>query len=190
MTIKQIISGLESNNDKEVSKSLGALKTAGNSKVLIPLADLLLISTDQKIKTDILEIFSSLKDSSAVDEVISIIKSDKYEDIRQSILATIWNTQLDYSYYLADFVDIACEGELLEALDCLTIMEAMTGPFEERHILESQLLLKEFVEDSAPKDDRKMQIMSEIAMLIKDFMNFESDDITNFDFEESDESED
>lgn len=184
MTIKQIISGLESKNDKEITKALTALQTAGNPKVLLPLANLLLNTSDQKTTSDILEVFSSLKDSSSVDEIITIIKDDKLINIRQSILSTIWNTQLDYSYYLADFVDIACEGNLLEALDCLTIMEGMSGPFEERHTLEAQLLLKEFVEDTTPKDERKMQIISEIAMLIKDFMSMESDDITSFDFED------
>lgn len=188
MTIKQIISGLESNSEKEISKSLAALKTAGNSKVLVPLANLLLTTTnDPKVSSEILEVFSSLKDSSAVDEVMAIVKNDKYTSIRQQILATIWNTQLDYSYHIADFVEIACEGDLLEALDCLTIMEGLTGPYEERHVLECQLLLKEFVEDNTPKDERKMQMISEIAMLIKDFMTLESDDITNFDFEESED---
>lgn len=187
MTIKQIIAGLESTNEKEILKSLSALKTDGNSKILVPLANLLLVNEDATINAEGLEVFSSLKDSSAIEVVMEIVKDDKYASIRQPLLATIWNTQLDYSYHIADFVELACDGDFLEALDCLTIMEGLNGPFEERHILECQLLLKEFVEDTSPKDERKMQIMSEIAMLIKDFMTMESDDISNFDFEESED---
>ena len=44
----------------------------------------------------------------------------------------------------------------------------MAGPFEESQLLESQLLLKEYIEDRAPQSDQKAQIMSEIAFFIKE----------------------
>lgn len=168
MTIKQIIAGLESGSEKEITKSLVALKVEGNQKVIQPLANLLLTTQDEKITKEVLELFSSLKATSAAEEVMNILKDDNYAEIRQLLLSTIWNTQLDYSNYIADFVSIATEGDFLEALDCLTILEAMPGPFEERHILEAQWHLKEFIEDDAPKDPRKMEIMSDIALFVKD----------------------
>jgi hypothetical protein len=56
----------------------------------------------------------------------------------------------------------------------------MEGPFEERHILESQLHLKDYLEDSAPKNPQKAQIMSEIALIVKDYTNFDEEDISLF----------
>jgi hypothetical protein len=47
-------------------------------------------------------------------------------------------------------------------------MENMPGPFSESQLLEAQLHLKEFVENKSENDERKMQILSEIAVFIKD----------------------
>lgn len=169
MNVKQIIGYLASSDEKQIKKALSGLKADGDSTVIIPLAELLLKDKeDRKYQKDILEIFSSLKDTSTVDVMIEIIRDDRYLPVRQLLLSTIWNTSLDYTGYLSDFVLIACEGDFLEALDCLTILENLPGEIEERHLLEAQWHLKEYLEDTAPKEERKAQIISEIALFIKD----------------------
>ena len=168
MNTKQIIAGLGSTDEKQIAKSLSAIKINGSVEVLRPLAQLLLQDTDQKYAKEILEVFSGLKDSSAVEEVMEILKDDAYGTIRQVLLSTVWNSARDCTYYFPDFVLFATEGDFMVALDCLTILENMAGPFEERHILESQWYLKEYLEDNAPKEERKAKIMSEIALLVKD----------------------
>lgn len=168
MKAKEIIAGLQSNDQKKIDKAIAALKANGDKSVLRPMVEFLMNSTNEKQTKEIIETFSSLKDSSVVEEMMEIIKDEQYIGQRQVILSTMWNAQIDYSYYLADFVSIALEGTLLEALDCLTIMENMAGPFQERHLLEAQWHMKEFMEDEAPKDTQKMQIISEIALFIKD----------------------
>lgn len=169
MKVKQINEYLSSQDDKQIKKALSGLKVDGDATVIVPLADLLLNDLEQKkYQKDILEIFSSLKDTSTVEAMIELLRNEHYSSIRQLLLSTIWNTSLDYTNYLSDFVMIACEGDFMEALDCLTILENLTGPIEERHILEAQWHLKEYLEDTAPKEERKAQIISEIALFIKD----------------------
>lgn len=168
MTVKQIIAGLESADNKQILKAIAALKSDGNHKVVKPLVNVLMNAKDDKISSEIVEILSSLKDSKVVDEMMDVLKDDTFMPIRQVLLSTIWNTQLDYSYYVADFVLFAAEGDFLVALDCLTILENMSGPFEERHVLEAQWHLKEWLESDEPKDDRKKEIMSDIAVFVKD----------------------
>ncbi|MCO5259395.1 MAG: hypothetical protein M9916_04565 [Crocinitomicaceae bacterium] len=169
MKVKQIIEFLSSNDEKQIKKALSGLKSDGDASVIEPLVELLLNDRmDKKFQKDVLEILSSIKDTSAVDSMITILRTDKYLPVRQLLLSTIWNTSLDYTNYLPDFVLIACEGDLLEALDCLTIMENMPSQIEERHILEAQWHLKEYLENTAQKDEKKAQIISEIALFIKD----------------------
>jgi hypothetical protein len=167
--VKQLILDLESGNSVKISAALKLLQVNGTISVLTPLANLLLHPIDEKNKQEILEFFSTLNDSNAVDAMIELIKNDAFLPIRQELLSTMWNSKLDYSYYLPEFVEIAADGNFMEALECLTVIENMEGPFEERHILESQLHLKDYLEDTAPKDPQKAQIMSEIALIIKDF---------------------
>ncbi|MBU2020390.1 MAG: hypothetical protein KJ941_12150, partial [Bacteroidetes bacterium] len=77
--------------------------------------------------------------------------------------------KLDFTAYLPDFVALATEGDFFEAFECLTVIENLEGPFEETQILESQLYLKEFLEGEKGKSEQKDKIVSEIAVLLKDF---------------------
>lgn len=169
MKIKEIISFLTSKDEKLIKKALSGLKVDGDATVIPLLVDLLLNDKDEKkYQKEILEILSSLKDTSATEVIIEMLRDEKHLPIRQLLLSTIWNSALDYSNYMADFVLIACEGDLLEALDCLTILENLPSEIEERHILEAQWHLKEYMEDLEPKDEKKAQLISEIALFIKD----------------------
>ena len=80
----------------------------------------------------------------------------------------IVNTKVDFSDYLDEFVQIAVEGNFMETLDCLTIIENLEGPFMEENILEAQLHLKSYLEQPGSKDEQKAQLLSEIALLLKD----------------------
>jgi len=100
--------------------------------------------------------------------MIEVLNEEKYLPIRQEILSTIWNTKVDFSNYIDEFVEIAVNGSFMETLDCLTIIENLEGPFMEEDILECQLHLKNYMESKAPKDEQKSQLLSEIALAIKD----------------------
>ena len=89
-------------------------------------------------------------------------------DNRKLVLSAIWNSKLPFDAHLPFFVMLASQGDYLEALDCLTIIENMSGPFDESQLLESQLLLKEYIEERAPQTEQKAQIMSEIAWFVKE----------------------
>jgi len=160
-------------------KNLQLLKNEGTIQILHPLAELLLTKGEEE-KQEILNLLCDLNESAAADEMVSILRDEHFLPIRQALLTTIWNSKLNYSYYLPEFVEIAADGDFMEALDCLTILENMEGPFEERHILEGQLHLKDYLEDTAPKESQKAKIMSEIALFLKDLSAMEEDDISSY----------
>ena len=183
--VKLLIDELNSGNQSKISASIKALQANGDISILEPMVSLLLSNISDKIKAEVMEFLSSLKDTDSVDEIMRILKDPAYNVVRGNILATIWNSPLNYSYYLADFVEIAVEGDFMEAVECLTIIENLEGPFEERYVLESQLHLQDYAKDTNPKDPKKAQIMSEIAILIKDFSTMDEDDELEF-FNEED----
>lgn len=180
LKIKQLLDDLTTGNEVKITAALSALQINGDSSVLSSLADLLLTDLSAKNRQETLEFLSTLNDSSTIDGMIELIREQKYLPIRQELLSTMWNNKLDYSYFLPEFVEIAVDGNFMEALECLTIIENLEGPFEERHILESQLHLKDYLEDTDPKDPQKAQIMSEIALILKDFDRMDEDDIDFF----------
>ena len=178
--IAQLVGDLNSGNENKMSAALKALQTNGDISVLEPVSALLLKGLSDKMHQEVLEFLSTLNDSKAADVMIELIKNSKFSTVRRELLSTLWNSKLDYSYYLPEFVAIAVDGDFMEALECLTIIENLEGPYEERHILESQLHLKDYLEDSDPKDPQKSQIMSEIALIVKDFNESDDDDISYF----------
>ncbi len=184
--IATLIADLKSGNAKKISTALKTLEASGNVQILEPLAEVLMDKNMEDSHKEIIEFLSSMKDSSAIDEMMRLLGEGRFLAVRQVLLTTIWNSPLDYSYYLPDFVDIAVEGNFMEALDCLTIIENMEGPFEERHVLESQLFLRDYIESTEPKDSQKQHIMSEIALFIKDLNDQDDDGIASFMDEDED----
>ncbi len=175
LKVKQLIEDLNSGKDAKISSALKSLQVNGDISVIRPIVELLKTELTYQMEQEILEFLADVKVSKAAEEMISILKDDHFSDQRQKVLTTIWNSKIDYTEYIAEFVEIACEGNFLEALDCLTIIENMEGPFEEHHILECQLHLRDYMEDTDPKDPQKAQIMSEIALLLKGY-DLEIDD--------------
>ena len=169
LKIKQLIADLNSGNATKISSALKSLQVNGDISVIRPIVELLKTNLSHQQETEILEFLGDVKVTKASTEFIAILQDENFIGQRQQVLSTIWNSKIDYSEYIAEFVEIACDGNFMEALECLTIIENLDGPFEENHILECQLHLKDYLEDTAPKDPQKAQIMSEIALLLREF---------------------
>lgn len=173
--LKPIIEELNSGKVANIKKALKSLQVNGDASVIKPLANVLKSKISPEIDLEIIGFLSDLKDTSVKQEVVDVLNEDDYLDVRHQILTSIWNCKIDYSEFIADFVAIACDGNFMETFECLTILENLEGPFEERHILECQLLLKEYIESNSAVDKKKSQVMSDIASLIKSF-DLEVDD--------------
>ncbi|NRA13064.1 MAG: hypothetical protein HRT57_14025 [Crocinitomicaceae bacterium] len=167
--IKKILEDLNSTDTKKVTKAIKSLEAHGDVSFIKPLAEKLLSGTSKKNTTEIVVLLSSLKDTSVCADIMDVIEDKRFLSIRQTMLSSIWNTKVDFSDYIDEFVFIATTGSFMETLDCLTIIENLEGPFMEENILESQLHLKNYMESNPPRDEQKAQLLSEIAIAIKDF---------------------
>lgn len=166
--LQSILIDLHSGDEKKASKAIKSLEAHGNATVIKDLAECLLNTSSEVNKSEIMELLSSLKDSTIAVEMIEVISDEYFLKVRQPLLSAVWNMKVDFSNYIDDFVQIAVEGDFLEALDCLTIIENLDGPFLEEDILECQLHLKKYLE-SGERDDQKTHILSEIAIKLKEF---------------------
>lgn len=166
--LQKILADLNSDDSKKISKALKSLEVHGDSSVIKPLAKRLLQGVSETNESEIIELLSSLKDTSSVVEIMDVLGDSEFRPIRQKILTSVWNTKVDFSNYIDEFVEIAVNGNFMEALDCLTIIENLEGPFMEENILECQLHLKSYMESNA-KDQQKEYLLSEIAIKLKDF---------------------
>lgn len=166
--IKTLIEDLRNESVSKVKTALDALEILGEATLL---RDIILAINTNELHSEknnlIIEFLSSLKDTSCREEIISILEDVSMHHYRQIVLSTIWNSPIDYSEYLDLFVKIACEGNLIEVLDCLTIIENMEGPFEEEQLMEAKLILNNYTENKQDSLPQKEQLISEIALILR-----------------------
>jgi hypothetical protein len=162
-TIKQtkILSDLSSDKLDLALSALILLEKDGRLAIIPQLFEIYKKQKNTEVKKKILEFVSNI-------EIIRLIEEEVSPFFRQEFLTIIWNSKLDFSAHLADIVSIAVHGDFMQALDCLTIIENMSGPFEEHQLLESQLYLKDYLDNRNNEETEKNQFISEIASYIKE----------------------
>lgn len=167
--IQQLINDLESTSQEKVLKTIAILEDEGTADVIQPLCDTYMRQASEEVKEKIENFLNKLSDSSALPAMVDALRNEDNKEMRRVLVGACWQSKLDFSDYLADFVAIASEGDFLETFECYTVIENLDGPFNESQILESQLYLKEFLETEKGKNEQVDELMSDIALRIKDF---------------------
>ena len=165
LTIKSALELVYTDDLANVCIGLKQLEVCADLSVIEPIVAIASITTNRAVKKEVLEFLSNVIDPKLPPLFLPFIQEEKYASIRQELLSVVWNSKLDYSSFLADFVEVAIEGNFIIALECLTVLENLEGPFEEHQLLESQLHLKEYIaSDRSMEDDQKTTVISEIAL--------------------------
>jgi hypothetical protein len=164
---EQLLQDVRTGNQAKRKTAMDALQTYGDESIIQPLIEIIHLDNHSEHK-DIIEFLSSLKHTASKVSIMECVLNPQFSSVQQLILSTIWNSPLDYSDYIADFVKLAVKGDMMIALECLTIIENLDGPFEEKDILESQLALKDYIENKTNNSEEKATFISEIALIIKD----------------------
>ena len=166
--LKKALLELESGDQKKIDKAIQIISTSGNIALIPMLLDLLLQNGSPLIQKKVMSLLSDITDNNAKEIIIESLKNDAHEKLKTNLINVVWNSKLDFSEYIAEFVALSTQGDLMRAVECLTVIENLTGPFEEHHLLESQLYLKEYYAERRKERDQKDEIIAEIAMFIQE----------------------
>lgn len=140
--IDQLILQLRSDKMTDALAAVKELKKHGNSKAIEPLLSTWIKNSENILGDAIEKLLHNLKDTEGAYLLINQAKTTTDEEIRPRILACLWNAGIDCSDHLLDLVNIAVNSEYLTAVECMTIIENMEGPFEETQIMESLISLR------------------------------------------------
>ncbi len=169
--VVELIKQLESEEAKQVIKAINGLKVHGNETAIEPLIKLHTNTKNNAVKAEIETLLNSIKSTKAVEEVINCLTDDEYKNSHQAILSSIWNSNLDYSLYLDEIVAAAIEGDMMHAMECLTIFENLEGEMTEEKILNPLLSLNQFLNDNSGSDDPKYTLLLEVAQILQNINN-------------------
>jgi hypothetical protein len=167
--IESLLLDVKSSNIAIVKTAFEGLKIVGEPSILHPIILELNTKNHTEKNALILEFLACLKDRKARSVMMDLIQQTELKEYQQLLLSTIWNSPLDYTDYLEVFVDLALKGDFIITLECLTIIENLDGPFSEKSVMEAQVLLGAYAESNPDKNSQKGMLISEIALLIKDF---------------------
>ena len=162
---KSIEKSLISDDEKIFDSMIKFLEKNGKVEYLSKIIGLLNKINDAR-KAKVFSFLSKLKQKDAAPIMMEIVKDENNKAFQDLILNSFWNSSIDYSDFFSDFVEISCKGRYITALECLTILENLKGPFNEGQVLDAQLHLKNYLELENKKDD-KAPLISEIALFIK-----------------------
>ncbi len=160
--INFIIKDLQSDDNIKISATLKKIADNGNETLIEPMLELYVRSNDEVIKLQVKNILSQLKISTALPILIkNIMHSDNR--IKELSLHSIWSSNLDAADHIPQIVDAACKGDFMVALEALTLIENMEGPFQEEDIIESMISINEYFSESI--DEKEELIRSMFSVL-------------------------
>jgi HEAT repeat protein len=162
--VDTLISELKMSDDLLVLKAIKKIRKSGSEKLIQPLVELLHDTDSDTVKQEIIQLFYDLKDSKSIPVLLDALDSEKGIPNRAILMSVFWQAGMNPSEEVDVFVRIAIEGDYMQALEALTVIENLEGPFKEETILESLLNLKSYF--SNEKDDPKRPLILTIAEIL------------------------
>lgn len=152
-------------NETVFKKALDSLSESGDITVMEPMAQVMFAMSDRLRKHLIAEFFANIEQPEAKTELVRIITNLESKAQQTELLNVIWNSRMDFSEFLLDVVELAIDGSFEVTMECHTIIENMDGPFEERDVLECQLLLSAY-EKHPTRSNEKDFLIADIVGFI------------------------
>jgi hypothetical protein len=122
--LKELETVLNKNNDEASVRAIVLLREEESFEGAVALlADLYDRTSNQLIIKTIESFFNDLKDSSVRPEVMNEIRKNRRDETTRMLLASCWQSGLDYSGWVVDLTDIFLRSDFLLGLECMTIIE-------------------------------------------------------------------
>ena len=165
--ITQIIKDLQSSDEVVVLKSLIKIRDKGKTEVLEPLFDLFEKTDSEKVKAEIKTILADIKDSYALEAIIEKLRTGS-EGLNEVLLYALWNSNLNAVDFIPEVIDAAKDGNYMIALEALTVIENLDGPFSNEKLTEAQLILNEYFEDGVDEKEALMRSILDVILKLED----------------------
>lgn len=169
LKIGQLVSDLQSGDETKIAAAIKAFTVHGHASVIEPIITVWRSGLSAENEALVFDLFQNLKDTSAIEPLMEAFRNPENKPLQRKLTAAFWNSKLDFSEYLADFVLFGIEGDFLDALEAITVIENFENVAPESGILEAQLLLTEYFGQTEGRDAQKDAILTDLALLLKDF---------------------
>lgn len=160
---KMDIQTLRSGNTRAIIETITQLRNRGNIAILDEVFELMLIASDDKVLEACVKLLNDLKDKKVVPAIVEAVTDQKYGPIRKDLVASCWQSGLDYHEHLDVFIDVALFSDYATTLEAFTVIEDCIGQVDKRKRDESLEKLKKEINNCS--EDTKPLITELISMI-------------------------
>lgn len=161
---KKLIESLRSDKPQVVLESILQIRKSGNCRILPSILDLLLETDDSNVEAKIIELLFDLKSQDCAPTLIEAIQDERMEYYHNFFVAAFWQSSLDGSEYLQEFVRAGIKGDYMVCLECLTVIENFDSSFSSEEIMECNADLVEAILDETNKD--KLALLEQLKDVV------------------------
>jgi hypothetical protein len=136
---QKLFADLNSLDAQKVDGAIAVIKHKGNGSMLPHLLLILSQTENEHTVNALSQLLFDLKDAEALNVMIDHLGDERLSNIRVQMLAACWQSGLDTSHRLPDLLNVALEGDYMETLEVLTIIENWDG-FADSSLLESEIV--------------------------------------------------
>lgn len=163
-----LIKDLKSNDEIIALKAISKLQKAGDSSFIIDILEALSSTTEIGIESAISQLLFDLKDKEAVEELVNNLINPAFFDIRLIMLSACWQSGIDLSHRLPEFITVASTGSYMECLEVLTVIENWDAIADQDMLENETIRLKAFLNESdTPENDEMIfSIIEELEKFV------------------------
>ncbi|MDX2414472.1 MAG: hypothetical protein QNK33_04715 [Bacteroidales bacterium] len=99
--------------------------------IILLLKDIMEDCDNDQVLTELTSFLNDLKDQSLATEVIEAIETTKSDLVQQKLIASCWQSGLDYSGHLDHFIDYSIKLSYLATLECYSVIEEWANEADE-----------------------------------------------------------
>lgn len=164
--INQLKEDLSSSNDSVITKALTKTRAKGNEQLIDPLIELYTKTENQKIKEEIKNIFSELKNKDILDFLLPHL-SEGINEVKELILFSIWSSGIDMTDHIPELIEASCSGNYMVILEALTVLENLEGPFNEDDLFQANTLIQQYLYES--EDSKEKELIKSMYDIVLEF---------------------
>lgn len=162
----QINKDFESTDDKVVINALGTVRQKGN-KDNMPGIVRLLGHESEEVKQAATKVLFDLRDNEAIPALLDAFEASHDKNIRNIVLQSLWQSNIQPVNSLSRLVGIATKGSLEECIEVYSIVTNMIDVvIPDGEIMESLLLINNSVDNI--KDKHQQQLIRDMAGFLQE----------------------
>ena len=172
LRFKELSKALLSNDPSELRITLKEIEKKDDVRLIKPLIELGKRNRHINVQLEIRQLLYNLKLSKGHSIILEELKVMDPNPFRTVLIATVWNANIDALDHLDLFVKLAVKGSFEEAIECLTVIEETEGVIVEEQVLESLIMLKEYLQNDDNNLLDKTPVIKDILTKVEQLERF------------------